>query len=632
MSIILEQLTKRYDDLPVVNHVSLEVADREFFVLLGPSGSGKSTMLRLIAGLTPVDEGRVLLHGRDVTMLPPQQRGVGFVFQHYALFRHMSVTDNIEFGLRIRKVGAAERRRRRTELLDLVGLAGLGDRMPRQLSGGQQQRVALARALAYGPEVLLLDEPFGALDAKIRVEVRRTVKQIQRELGVTTIFVTHDQEEAFELADRVGVMNVGRLLEAGPPKELYQRPQTEFVASFLGTANLLVGSAKRDGVQLGPIHFPVNADAPAGDQVSRVQVLFRPEDIDLAPTKEKLTGRPLGAGRVEDALFTGGFERLRLSLPPIAGVRAIAPRASFGGDFFEVEASRSVGEALLFPLSPGDKAWIGVRQIHALTHPGLSFLILTDGSPQAQPAVVVGGQLSRLAHARTTILGYGPGAGSTEELNRRLEEAREQIGSGLPVLEMRVTADALSEALRRERERHHDDLIIAALPPHGGPELAGEILRSSETNLLLIPRVQPTPSRALICVTPGEPGKEDIGFAARFVRHLGAAGTLLSVLANGGAQDRARAERFVAAGARTLAALGVQAETVVRSGPAPQEILAQMAAGRHDLLVLGAPLDSRARRATVPGIVGQLLAAVNDYPVMIVPSMFRTQRRRRSTR
>src|SRR5512134_2025712 len=242
MSILLEQLTKRYEGHPVVNNVSLEVSDGEFFVLLGSSGSGKTTILSLIAGLTVADHGRVLLHGRDVTYLPPQQRRVGFVFQNYALFQYMTVGDNVEFGLSIRKVPAAERRRRRDELLELVGLAGLGNRMPRQLSGGQQQRVALARALAHNPEVLLLDEPLGALDAKIRVELRRNLKAIQRKLGVATIFVTHDQEEAFDLADRVGVMSFGRLVEVGTPEDLYQRPQTEFVASFLGTANLLVGN------------------------------------------------------------------------------------------------------------------------------------------------------------------------------------------------------------------------------------------------------------------------------------------------------------------------------------------------------------------------------------------------------
>ena len=187
MSIVLEDLTKRYAGHPVVNGVSLEVADGELFVLLGSSGSGKSTLLRMIAGLSEVDAGRVLLHGRDVTDLPPAKRGVGFVFQSYALFRGMSVAENVEFALAVRGVAAEQRRRRRDELLELVGLAGLGGRMPRQLSGGQQQRVALARALAHQPEVLLLDEPFGALDAKVRLELRRTIREIQRELGITTL-------------------------------------------------------------------------------------------------------------------------------------------------------------------------------------------------------------------------------------------------------------------------------------------------------------------------------------------------------------------------------------------------------------------------------------------------------------
>ena len=260
MSIVLDQLTKRYEGHPVVNRLSLEIANGEFFVLIGPSGSGKSTVLRMIAGLNTVDEGRVILHGRDVTLANPQQRGVGFVFQHYALFQHMSVAENIEFALRVRRIPVNQRQKRRDELLEIVGLAGLGGRIPSQLSGGQQQRVALARALAHQPEVLLLDEPFGALDAKIRIELRRALRNIQSELGITTIFVTHDQEEAFELADRLGVMNFGRLLEIGTPSDLYQHPQTEFVATFLGTANLMVGESIPDGVRVGPILFPLEDD------------------------------------------------------------------------------------------------------------------------------------------------------------------------------------------------------------------------------------------------------------------------------------------------------------------------------------------------------------------------------------
>ena len=244
MSIVLEHLTKRYGGHPVVNDVSLEIADGEFFVLLGSSGSGKTTVLNMIAGLSGIDDGRILLHGRDVTWLPTQERRVGFVFQNYALFQHMTVADNIEFGLRVRKMPAAERKRWRNELLELVGLVGLGQRMSRQLSGGQQQRVALARALAIRPDVLLLDEPLGALDAKIRIELRRSLRNIQRELGITTILVTHDQEEAFELADRLGVMSFGRLA-GGRPAGRALPPSADRICSDLPRHGQLVSGAGR---------------------------------------------------------------------------------------------------------------------------------------------------------------------------------------------------------------------------------------------------------------------------------------------------------------------------------------------------------------------------------------------------
>src|SRR5512138_1702731 len=249
MSITLDQVTKRYQGMPVVNDVSVDVGEGEFFVLLGPSGSGKSTLLRAIAGLTGVDHGRIALHGNDVTHVSARERGVGLVFQNYALFRHMTVADNIEFALRVRRMKRADRLARRKELLRLVALEGMDERLPAQLSGGQQQRVAVARALAHRPEVLLMDEPFGALDAKIREELRRTIRQIQRELKITTILVTHDQEEAFALADRIGVMHQGRLLECGRPDDLYTRPATRFVSTFLGAANLLLGYKTSRGVR-----------------------------------------------------------------------------------------------------------------------------------------------------------------------------------------------------------------------------------------------------------------------------------------------------------------------------------------------------------------------------------------------
>src|SRR5260370_24192167 len=304
MSITLDQVTKRYQGLPVVNDVSLDIGDGEFFVLLGPSGSGKSTLLRAIAGLAGVDHGRISLHGRDVTHVSAKERGVGLVFQNYALFRHMTVADNIEFALRVRRTKAADRRQRRQELLRLVALEGMDERMPAQLSGGQQQRVAVARALAHKPEVLLLDEPFGALDAKIREELRRTIRQVQRELGITTVLVTHDQEEAFAMADRIGVMNLGRLLEMGAPHDLYSRPATRFVATFLGAANLILARRTPDGIQMGANTVAAAKRSPA---VAEGQVVAggRPGEVELGASRDALSSGYFARGVVDEVVFSG---------------------------------------------------------------------------------------------------------------------------------------------------------------------------------------------------------------------------------------------------------------------------------------------------------------------------------------
>src|SRR5215212_1718599 len=632
MSIILDQLTKRYEGHPVVNRLSLEIANGEFFVLIGPSGSGKSTVLRMIAGLNAVDEGRVILHGRDVTLATPQQRGVGFVFQHYALFQHMSVADNIEFALRVRKVPANERQKRRDQLLELVGLSGLGGRLPDQLSGGQQQRVALARALAHKPEVLLLDEPFGALDAKIRVELRRALRGIQTELGITTIFVTHDQEEAFELADRLGVMNFGRLLEVGTPSDLYQHPQTEFVATFLGTTNLMVGESTPEGVQVGPVSFPVNADSKRVEQASstqRVQVLFRPEDVTLALSDEALDAPQLGSGEIEGSTFSGSVERLRVRMPAIPGVRPIAPPVAFGEDAVLIEAARTQDVARRFPLTPGDQVNVGVRRIHALVHPGLSFLILTDGSETSQAALDLGGQIARLAHARVTILSYGLEASQHES---HLQEAKEKLGSGLAQLEVRSSPHSPDVAVAQEVERQPYDLVILG---SSGPvsansvALAEKILRLGDHHLLLVPAAHAEPAHALVCVMSGEPGKEDVLFAGRFLRHLGAHATLMSVITAGNNQElHDRAERFLTGGIRTLELLRVPAETIIRAGSVHDEIAHQMKEGEHDLLIMGAPLPQGGDRVSLEGVVGQIIKEMTTHPVLIVRSRYASNIRR----
>ena len=237
MSIVVENATKRWGDFTALDDVSINVRDGSLTALLGPSGSGKSTLLRTIAGLEELDSGRVVIAGNEVTTQPVQQRGVGFVFQHYAAFKHMTVRDNIAFGLRIRKVPRNEIKDRVKHLMHLVQLQGLAHRYPSQLSGGQRQRMALARALAVEPEVLLLDEPFGALDAKVRQELRDWLRRLHDEVHVTTIFVTHDQEEAMDVAEQIVVMNEGQIEQAGPPTDLYEHPASEFVMGFIGPVN-----------------------------------------------------------------------------------------------------------------------------------------------------------------------------------------------------------------------------------------------------------------------------------------------------------------------------------------------------------------------------------------------------------
>jgi sulfate/thiosulfate transport system ATP-binding protein len=647
MSIVLEHLTKRYAGHPVVNGVSLQAGDGELYVLLGPSGSGKSTLLRMIAGLADVDAGRVLLQGRDVTDLPPARRGVGFVFQSYALFRGMTAAENVEFALRIRGVKAGERRRRRDELLEMVGLTGLGGRHPRQLSGGQQQRVALARALAHQPEVLLLDEPFGALDARVRLELRRTVRAIQRELRITTLFVTHDQEEAFELADRVAVMNFGRLLEEGPPDELYLRPATEFVAIFLGTANLMVGECTADGVRLGPVRFPLatSGGEPAGAP-RRVQVLFRPEDVALRDSAEalaRLSCQPLGRAVVDQRAFVGSYERLRLRLPPLPGVRPIAPPVPFGSDEIVIEATRPQTEVRAYKLQAGDTAWVGVRRVHALAHPGLRLLLLADGTPASQAAVALGGQLARLAHARVTVLAHhpagsgrpggpagarpgaprpgGPRGREVEELEAMLQQARETLGSGLAALEARIISEPPEDAVADEDARQPADLVVAGRPARDGVELAERLLSGGAHNLLLaLAAPVEAIERVLICVAIGEPGKADVSFAGRLVRHLGAEVTILTVLPEAERGNPTEgAQRFLASCARTVARQGVAASTRIRFGAPREQILLERAEGRHDLLVVGAPLPRAGGHIDLGGLMARLVRE-SEVPLLIVRS------------
>ena len=284
----LVDLAKRYGDVRAVDGITLEIARGEFFTMLGPSGSGKTTTLRLIAGFELPDAGRVELGGEDVSRRPPYARDVNTVFQDYALFPHMSVADNVAYGLRIKRVGKAERRRRAEEALELVRLPDVGRRKPAQLSGGQRQRVALARAIVNRPRVLLLDEPLGALDLKLRQEMQVELKRIQSEVGITFVYVTHDQEEALTMSDRLAVFDAGRIVQVGAPAEVYEHPATSFVAGFVGTSNVLERGGRR---------FTV-----------------RPEKVRILDDGAPADGLVVERGRVADVSYLGPMTRYVVSL------------------------------------------------------------------------------------------------------------------------------------------------------------------------------------------------------------------------------------------------------------------------------------------------------------------------------
>ncbi|HMN44203.1 MAG TPA: ABC transporter ATP-binding protein [Povalibacter sp.] len=591
MSITLDQVTKRYQGSPVVNDVSVEVGEGEFFVLLGPSGSGKSTLLRAIAGLTGVDHGRIALHGRDVTHVSARQRGVGLVFQNYALFRHMSVGDNIEFALRVRHMKAADRRARRKELLRLVALEGMDDRLPTQLSGGQQQRVAVARALAHKPQVLLLDEPFGALDAKIREELRRTIRQVQRELNITTVLVTHDQEEAFAMADRIGVMNLGRLLECGRPDELYARPATRFVATFLGAANLLLARQTANGIRFGAT--PVNARAlekiDSGREHEVVAVL-RPEEVELAPTRDNLRVSYLGHGVIDEMVFTGAFERLRVRLADGAADAQIARPGGDGDGAAVLDVTRTQHEQRVFPLAVGQSVAMGVRRIHVLPTPLSSYTAVAADQPAAD-ALVKNPLLVELANRMKT------------RIVARVEPGLANPSSGRP-------ATPISG--------------VAVIAPHQdagaqtGRDVIAQIewlLHNGAAEVLVLPDQLVPPQRVLIHWADDAARRATLAVAASLLRHVPAEAVYVGILPEsaGETQRPAGMRTLLDARSEAQAVHGLEMRTELRFGAAADELHRQLSESPEQMLILGisALADLRARFAA-------LFASSPGYPMMIV--------------
>jgi sulfate transport system ATP-binding protein len=322
MSIIVNQVSKEFGNFKALDQVSLKVKEGSLVALLGPSGSGKSTLLRAIAGLEEPDSGSIIINDQDTTHLDVSKRNIGFVFQHYALFKHMTIRQNIAFGLDIRKRPRKFVKERVEELLELIQLKGLGDRYPSQLSGGQRQRVALARALAVQPQVLLLDEPFGALDAKVRKELRAWLRRLHEDVHVTSLFVTHDQEEAMEVADEIVVMNQGRIEQVGTPAQIYDHPATSFVMSFIGPVNVLSGHTR---------FFRDN-----GLETSQAEIFVRPHDIQIQTSPNGVT-----AGAIVKRVIHLGWEiQVELALPDEELIVAHLSREEFAT--LELEAGQRV--------------------------------------------------------------------------------------------------------------------------------------------------------------------------------------------------------------------------------------------------------------------------------------------------
>lgn len=352
MAIKLQNLTKKFGAHGAVDNVSFQVKEGELVGLLGPSGGGKSTILRIIAGLEHSTSGTIFINGQAVNNLPPQDRGVGMVFQNYALFKHMTVAENISFGLEVRKYPKSAVRERVGELLSLVGLEGLEHRYPHQLSGGQRQRVALARSLAPRPRIVLLDEPFGAVDAKIRRELREWLRKLHDEMHMTSIFVTHDQEEALEVADRIVIINKGKVEQIGSPKEIYNHPETEFVANFVGPVNVLAAEVVEGKAQVGPLQVK----APGYQDGDRVNLVIRPGDVVLETAQWEY-----GLGEIKRLIFLGDMTKAEIDMDGGHKLSAHLPRGNPTFDKLQVgdRVNIKVDMGRIFPreLEAGTDGW-----------------------------------------------------------------------------------------------------------------------------------------------------------------------------------------------------------------------------------------------------------------------------------
>ena len=490
--------------------------------------------------------------------------------------------ENIEFSLRVRHVRARDRRERRKELLRLVALEGLDDRLPTQLSGGQQQRIAVARALAHKPEVLLLDEPFGALDAKIREELRRTIRQVQRELKISTVLVTHDQQEAFALADRIGVMNLGRLLETAPPDELYARPATRFVATFLGAANLLLARQTPDGIRFGaaPVEVPGGERGDTRREYEVVAVL-RPEEAELAPTSEALASPCIARGAVDEIVFTGALERIRIRLNDGAAAQLVSPENN--PDAGMLEASRTQREQRAFPLAPGQKVAIGMRRIHVLPTPLSSYTAFGATAEEAE-------RLSR----HPFLMGLAA------RMRTRVSMSVE------PALH------APEGAPRANGADRGGVAVLAA-----SPDVIGQIewlFHQGVGEALVLPPPPTHPQRVLIHWLDRTARSGTLAVAASLLRHVAAEAVYIGIMPPG-TPDSHRSlgmRALLDARSEAQAMHSLDMRTELRFGDIAAELTAQLRESRDQMLILGISEIRQIRERFVS------LFAASGPPIMVV--------------
>lgn len=626
MSIVLAKLYKRFENNLVVNDVSLEIIDGELFVLLGSSGSGKSTILRMIAGLLDPDAGKIEISGNDVTGLAPQERGVGFVFQNYSLFQHLTVFENVEFGLRVRKFSRQERRKSSRELLEAIGLTGLGERYPHQLSGGQQQRVAVARALAYKPTVLLLDEPFGALDVKIRARMRKRLKEIQRNLKVTTILVTHDQEEAFELADRIGVVDRGRILEVGTPYDLYHQPQNDFVATFIGGGNVLAGRVRNNRLWLGKRNFPIPDTAPKHESGDWMRILFRPETVHLstAPFAADSKIQTIGFGQINELVFSGSQQKAMVEIEDLTGIRPLSPHSSYGQKGTTIEAIIPPKKNTAEMIFKGSRIWVGIKQFHVLESGGMKVLICTESTKVGIKGASWGNAIVNQAKVRGTILRCPTGKKSDDQVVKQLDLLIQE-----EMAKSRIEVNSVDKISNREvaieAQSGYYDFIIAGT---ANALILGRInilnlVADASLPLLLVQTISPFFGQMLICTAAGEPGKSDVLFAGRLARRLNLGATVFYVRSNQVDEyEKERSNDNLLKSQTVLKGLGIKAEVRTRTGTVLQAILEEIQHKQYGMIVLGAPFSRSGIKLKSSNLVERLIQATT-LPILVVP-MFET--------